>query len=457
MPESDTIAAVSTPVGVGAVSIVRISGPEAIPVVDASFRGRHMLAEVPPNSVHHGKIVDGEGHLVDEVLVSVFRAPHSFTGDDLVEIGCHGGMLVTAKVLEQILASGARQAAPGEFTKRAFLNGKIDLSRAEAIGELIASRSQRAMKTSLDQLEGRLSRHLERVKSDILGLCSLLELELDFSEEGVDLVPRAEVRGTIGRLRSDVLSLISSYESGRLAREGVSVVLLGAPNVGKSSIFNALLETDRAIVSPTPGTTRDSIEESIVLGGQLFRLTDTAGLRESVDVVEAEGIDRTKKRASRADIAIVVIDSAEDSTVPYNPAEIATEAKVLFAFNKMDLVRNGGMRKSVVLGPGHHAVDVSAKTGEGMDKLREELFSLAHLCGVSEEDSPKITSLRHRELLVKAERYLSNAEVALESGQNSEIIAFELRESLNSIGEITGEVTSDDILNNIFGKFCIGK
>ncbi len=457
MPESDTIAAVSTPVGVGAVSIVRVSGPDAIMLVDASFRGRQVLTEVPANSVHHGRIVDGKGHLVDEVLVSVFRQPHSFTGEDLVEIGCHGGMLVTARVLERVLACGARQAAPGEFTKRAFLNGKIDLSRAEAIGELIASRSQRAMKASLDQLEGKLFHHLDRVKSDILGLCSLLELELDFSEEGVDLVPQAEARGTIGRLRSDLSSLISSYESGRLTREGISVVLLGAPNVGKSSIFNALLETDRAIVAPTPGTTRDSIEESIVLEGQLFRLTDTAGLRESVDVVEAEGIDRTKKRASRADIAIVVIDSSEESTFPYDPAEIASEARVLFAFNKVDLVRNGGMRNTKDLGPGHHAVDISAKTGEGMDRLREKLVSLAHISGVSEEDSLQITSLRHRESLVKADKYLSNAELAVESGQNSEIIAFELREGLNSIGEITGEVTSDDILNNIFGKFCIGK
>jgi tRNA modification GTPase len=457
MSDSDTIAAVATPVGVGAVSIVRVSGPRAIILADASFRGRRRLDEAPANSVHHGKIVDGEGRLVDEVLVSVFRAPHSFTGENMVEIGCHGGMLVTAKVLERMVSSGARQAEPGEFTKRAFLNGKIDLSRAEAIGELIAARSQRAMRASLDQLEGKLSEQLNRIKSDILGLCSILELELDFSEEGVDLVPRSDIRTRIQRLRDDLSGLISSYESGRLAREGVSVVLLGAPNVGKSSIFNALLENDRAIVSPSPGTTRDSIEESIVLDGQLFRLTDTAGLRESVDVVEVEGIDRTRKRASRADIALFVIDSSEVSTLPYEPGAIASEAKVLFAFNKVDLVRNGSPRKSLDLGPGYHTVDVSAKTGEGMNLLRKELVSLAHLSGVSEEDSPRITTLRHRESLVKADKYLMNAVGTVESAQNGEIIAFELRESLDAISEITGEITSDDILNNIFGNFCIGK
>ncbi|MDH3253109.1 MAG: 50S ribosome-binding GTPase, partial [Ignavibacteria bacterium] len=250
MSESDTIAAVATPVGVGAVSIVRVSGPRAILVVDAAFRGHRPLVEVPPGSVHHGRMVDGDGLLADQVLVSVFRAPHSFTGENLVEIGCHGGMLVTAKVLELVLASGARQAKPGEFTKRAFLNGKMDLSRAEAVGELIAARSHRAMRASLDQLEGKLSERLNRVKSDILGLCSLLELELDFSEEGVDLVPRGEISARIGQIRLELSALINSFESGRLTREGVSVVLLGAPNVGKSSIFNALLDTDRAIVSP---------------------------------------------------------------------------------------------------------------------------------------------------------------------------------------------------------------
>ena len=457
---NDTVAAIATPVGEGAISIVRVSGADAISLADSVFEGRSGLSEAHGYTVHHGKLIRKDGSLVDEVLVTVFREPYSFTGENSVEISCHGGMLVTAKVLETLLAGGARQAEPGEFTKRAFLNGKMDLSRAEAVADLIASKSQRAIRASLEQLEGKLADQVGIMKAEIVNLCSLLELELDFSEEGIALVPGNEILHRITTVRGRIEELIRSYELGRISREGVSVVILGGPNVGKSSVFNSLLQNDRAIVSPVPGTTRDSIEESISINGILFRLSDTAGLRESGDMVEMDGITRTKSRAAKSDLAIVVVDVADrsDRIGIEQIKKVVAHEKVLVAYNKIDLL-NGDMDcfKRIGLSESDASVWVSAKTGAGMDSLRDGLAKLVMGTSSGNDDGVTITNLRHRNALARANDFLCNAHSAVQKGENGEIIAFELREAIGAISEITGEVTTDDILNNIFEKFCIGK
>ncbi len=345
----DVISAISTPIGVGGIGVVRLSGKDAVQVADKIFRGNVHLSNVPTHTAHFGHIANLEGNVIDEVVALVFKAPHSYTGENVVEISCHGGILVTRKMLQATLDAGARLAEPGEFTKRAFLNGQMDLSQAEAVADLIHSKTDAAHRSSLAQLEGTLSKKINQMRDELVNLCSLIEVELDFSEEDLEFVNRldfiAKTEGAIKELRS----LIESFEVGKMYREGVKVVIAGKPNAGKSSILNALLQEDRVIVSEIPGTTRDTIEESLAIGGVLFRLVDTAGLRDTVDRIEQEGVRRTEQQLSDADIVLLVVDSSEQvseaeslliARMLEDIEQIQGKVRCIVAMNKIDLVRN---------------------------------------------------------------------------------------------------------------------
>lgn len=344
MDSNSAIAAIATPMGVGGISVVRISGDGAFNIADKVFLGKSKLNDAPSHTAHFGKVVDYNGSFLDEVVAIVFRKPNSFTCEDIVEIDCHGGYLVTQKVLQRILSAGARPAEPGEFTKRAFLNGRLDLSQAEAIGDLIHSEGEAAYRSSIRQLSGELSRKIKSVRDELMNLASLLELELDFSEEDVEFADRRSLEERLHNAINILDELISSYSVGRLYREGVRVTIAGKPNAGKSSLLNALLQEDRAIVSEIPGTTRDTISESVSINGVLFRLTDTAGLRETLDHIEREGVERAQKEAGESDVVLLVIDYVADDyngndTLHMELADICERrnVKLVKVWNKIDL------------------------------------------------------------------------------------------------------------------------
>jgi len=460
--DHDTIAAIATPLGEGAIAVIRISGEHAVGTVDEVFRGHAKLQGVPGNTIHFGRVVDAAEKTVDEVLAAVFRSPHSYTGEDSVEISCHGGVFVANRVLETILRAGARQADPGEFTKRRFLKGKIDLSQAEAVADLIHARSEKALWVSIGHLQGRLSTRVSELKSELMHLCSLLEIELDFSEEGISIVARAEVLTRLQKLQRKVADLISSYEIGKRYRDGVLVVLVGKPNSGKSSIFNALLSESRAIVSPTPGTTRDYLEEALSIEGVLFRIVDTAGLREVSGFVESEGVARSKGLLSRADVVVVVLDSTVMSSreeALESVRDRRSDCQVVLAFNKIDLVRGSVARRDLISmeGSSWHEVRLSAKTGEGLDLLTQALVDSVGVGSSETESGLRVTSLRHVEAFRRVDRSIQQSISSHEAGMTSEFVALDVRRAVDALSEVTGEITTDDILNDVFGKFCVGK
>lgn len=452
------IAALATPPGEGAIAVIRLSGEQALEVADRVFRGSAPLASAAGYTVHYGHIVTSREARVDEVLALVFRAMHSYTGEDAVEFHCHGGILVSQEVLKALFAAGARQAEPGEFTRRAFLNGRIDLSQAEAVADLIAARSSRARAQSLQQLEGKLGRRIGELRGALLDLCSLLELELDFAEEGIDLVGKDEIRGKMEEVDARIRSMVETYEGGRIAREGVLVVLAGRPNAGKSSLFNALLGEDRTIVTSLPGTTRDTVEESIVIDGILFRLVDTAGLRRATDPIEAEGVDRTRHQVRYADIVLLVEDACEnvqDEEIENALHGLLEQQKLVLVFNKIDLLRGEEFHPPRVAGGSAHVISVSARTGKGLLELKSLLREIVSKDGIDPSESVVVTNKRHVDALQAARDSLR---LALDGiGQSNEFIALDIREAVSRLSEITGEVTTEDVLNSIFSRFCVGK
>jgi tRNA modification GTPase len=460
--DTDSIAAIATPAGEGAIAIVRLSGGNAFEIADRLFRGHIKLGKARGFTVHHGLILSPDGGTIDEVLATVFRSPHSYTGEDSVEFGCHGGMLVTEAVLDAVLRNGARPAQPGEFSKRAFLNGKMDLSQAEAVADLIAARSERARAASVQQLEGKLSQKVKALRTSLTELCALLEIDLDFSEEGLNVISRGEIEERIIDVHTLLRAMLESYEAGKIARDGVLVVLVGRPNAGKSSLFNALLKERRAIVTSMPGTTRDTLEEAISIGGVLFRLVDTAGLREAADQAEKEGVSRTFQQAEAADIILLV----EDVTHNVDATEIDSALKILLknqhlivAMNKSDLVlvEPDLGQYDAFFRRGARIVKVSAKTGEGLDNLRRMLFDAVTSGKIQTGQDVVLTSKRHQAVMMKAAEALSAAMETHRSGRSNEFIALDVREALSTLGEVTGDVTSEEILNNVFSRFCIGK
>jgi tRNA modification GTPase len=462
---TDTIAAVATPPGEGAIAVIRISGPEALQIGNRIFRGRRPLSTARGYTVHHGTIVNIAGQELDEVLATVFRGPRSYTGEDALEISCHGGLFVTNGVLNAALSAGARRADPGEFTRRAYLNGKMDLSRAEAVASLISSRSDRAHRASLEQLRGRLSGTVEEMKSGLKRLCALLEVDLDFSEEGISLIGKTEIDRKIREAKERLEHLAETFKTGKIYRDGVSVVIVGPPNAGKSSLFNALLKDSRAIVTPIPGTTRDYLEESVTLGGILYRITDTAGLRKSEDPIESEGIARSLSSVEIADIFIFVDETGSDNEerdVLIASLPITREQQLILVRNKVDLralesEKLPRIDRIELRGDFRTEISLSALSGAGVHALAEELVHTVGESELSAQETVSVISERHAESLLKGARSLGIALQSLNSGMTNEFVAFDIRESVSALAEITGEITSEEILNSIFGEFCIGK
>jgi len=457
-----TIAAIATPIGEGAISIIRVSGESAILKVASRFKGKQNLVKAKSYTAHLGKIINDQNNVVDEVICTVFRAPKSFTGEDTVEINCHGGIHVTYRVLECILETGVCPAEPGEFTQRAFLNGKLDLSQAEAIADLIRAQSDKARQTSVDQLEGALSKQIHVVREQLVQSLGLLELELDFSEEGIALIDKTKVENLFKLGIVEINQLIKTYKYGKVWREGVRVALVGVPNAGKSSLLNSLLQENRAIVTDVPGTTRDFIEEKMTIAGVLFRMIDTAGLRETEDIVEKEGVHKTWKIIKGSDILVLVHDSTKGITndeirfLETITRENKDYQELIIANNKIDLEDEKLSLKYIP--EKTLVIETSAINNAGIEKLKEALFkNVLDKTQAEGKESVIITNERHYSALLKAKESLVSALDSLRTGKSEEFIAVDLRMAIDTVGEIIGLVTTEDILNSIFSKFCIGK
>lgn len=446
----DTICAVITAYGIGAISIVRVSGQRALEVGDKIFIGKHKLSESPTHRIYYGRLINN----IDDVLVSVFRKPHSYTGEDSIEISHHGNFLITKKIIQLLIDNGVRLAEPGEFTKRAFLNGKFDLLQAEAVSEIIQSRSDIAVQSARKQLDGILSDKIREIKNYLVEVLGLLELELDFVDEDIELVDKNILIKKIKDTITLITELLTTYKTGRMIYEGINVLIIGKPNVGKSSLLNKILNDERAIVSEVPGTTRDVIKEEIFIDGTLFRFFDTAGLRMSTDIIEEEGIKRAIKLIEKADIIIHLVDyeSLKENLNDFNiDASNKTVIKVL---NKVDLI-DEKIRKE--LEKKSDLFLISALSGEGIDKLFELFKNYIYQNNLYSEDVAVISNVRHYNSLKNAKDALENAIVSLEEERSNEFIAIDLRKAANLMKELTGEITSEEILNSIFSKFCIGK
>jgi tRNA modification GTPase len=443
----ETIAAIATPPGEGALAIIRISGPQALAVADTIFRGTKSPFAVDERRVAFGRIIDSKNEVLDEVLLTVFHNPRSYTGEDLIEISGHGGSLVAARVLGAALDAGARMARPGEFTERAFLNGKLDLTQAEAVMDLISAGTSKSARAAAAQLEGRLGDEIQSLRGELLESVAHLEAFIDFPEEGIDPESGAALRKRMEGIAAHLSRLLSTANEGRLLREGITLALCGAPNAGKSSLLNRLLGIDRAIVSATPGTTRDTIEERASLGGYPFRVIDTAGLRETSDPVEHEGVERARHAAGNADLQIHLVD-ASDPSPSFEPL-FTNEMLVL---NKIDLVsERGGLPE---------ALTISCETGEGLESLIEAILSkVTGTRGSAGEGLPDGAAInaRHQECLRRAASSLNAAMALLGTGEPPELIAVELRSTLAAVGEVVGAAGTEEILGKIFSSFCIGK
>ncbi|MCB0528830.1 MAG: tRNA uridine-5-carboxymethylaminomethyl(34) synthesis GTPase MnmE [Lewinellaceae bacterium] len=480
---SDTIVALATPPGTGAIAVIRLAGPEAIALADRMFKGR-VLAGQATHTAHFGRIEDpADGKAVDEVLVTLFRAPRSYTGDDAVEISCHGSPYIQQEIIRICLQQGARLAQPGEFTLRAFLNGKIDLSQAEAVADLIASQSGAAHDVALRQLRGGFRTEISRLREELIHFASLVELELDFSEEDVEFANRSDLKALVEKIRQYTQSLLGTFRLGNALKTGVATVIAGRPNAGKSTLLNALLNEERAIVSDIAGTTRDTIEEALNIRGVQFRLIDTAGIREAQDAIEAIGVQRTMEKVREASVLCYVWDVAGGMTLADLFADLKKldheDVKLLVLCNKMD--RNPYFQAewlSDPLQPGIHPyllgdppadlsafagflsqeqiVPISAKHQQNIAFLKEKLFELV-VGGELEPDATIVTNARHYDALRRADESLGEVLDGLERGITGDFIAMDIRRALNFLGEITGEIGVEDLLGNIFGKFCVGK
>jgi len=454
---NDTIAAISTPFGEGGIGIVRLSGKNAMTIADRIFvspKGEKVPG-FPSHSIHFGRIgVPGKEEMIDEVLLTVMRAPRTYTAEDVIEINCHGGLVPLRRILELCLLEGARLAEPGEFTKRAFLNGRIDLSQAEAVVDIIKSESDASRKAAFEQLQGAFSREIKGARECLMDIMSQIELGIDFTEEDVDFTAFDRITADITEVRERLSVLLSTWGKGMVLRNGVKVVLCGKPNVGKSSLMNALLRHDRVIVTPVPGTTRDVVEEAINIGGVMVRLSDTAGIISTEDLLEMEGIRRSKQKIEGSDMALFIVDSSrplseEDERV----YELLKDKKKVIVMNKTDLSGETGVPDIRKHFGTEEVVMVSALTGKGLDKVEDAINKEILSSGEALPEGPIVTNLRHKEAL---ERSLEEIDKAL-AGRNGELMASDLKEASHHLGLIIGESVEKDILDRIFERFCIGK
>lgn len=470
--EKEPIAAIATPIGEGGIAVLRVSGRGSIEKVQQIFRGAD-LPNQASHTVHFGRIVDTDDRIVDEVLVSLFKAPKSYTGEETVEISCHGGILVTQKVLETILRTGVRAAEAGEFTQRAFLNGKLGLEQAEAVADLIHARSLKAVEAANQQLSGSLGVYIRQFRQQIIDATAMIELELDFIEEDVEFANKEALQKLLEELQKAIRELLHSYEAGRLIKDGIRTVLVGRPNAGKSTLLNALIGSERAIVTDIAGTTRDTVDAEWNYGGLLFRLIDTAGLRHTEDLVEAEGVKRSQKAVQEADVVVYL----KDVRTPFTEAEqkeiealqdSAPQTPMLFVTTQIDRMQPStadaqsehSLTQTITSDPdwsNYEHLQISVETEEGLDTLKdlvkEQAMQQAHYDGAS----LLVTSSRHRDALEKTLQHVDSALMGLANNLTGDFLSIDLRAALQQLGAITGEITNEDILDSIFSRFCIGK
>ena len=458
MYEQDTIAAIATPVGEGAVAIVRVSGPDAERIATSVFvRAQGKNGKLASHRLYHGRIQDPRSYkFVDEVLLAVMRKPRSYTGEDIVEVHCHGGTFVVRRVLELMLSQGARHALPGEFTKRAFLNGRLDLAQAEAVLDLISARTDKGIELALNQVGGGFSKWTRELREELLAILVQIEAAIDFPEEEIELLQRSDLIAKIERLRQKICDILISYEWGRLFRDGARVCICGRPNVGKSSLLNALLGEDRVIVTDIPGTTRDVIEESVNLDGLPVVLWDTAGIRETDDRIEQIGVNLSRRYLEKSEAVLVTLDGSESlAAADLALLESLNGKNALIVINKSDLpqrldvgeLKNRGFLQAMAF--------VSAKTGSGIEGLKEQLRNL--MAGCQEEPPIVLTNIRHKAALERRDKALSDALVSLAKSCPPELVAVELSEGREALEEIIGLINNEDILESIFKNFCVGK
>jgi tRNA modification GTPase len=446
---SETIAALATPIGIGAIALIRVSGDEAITKVDAIFKGKN-LTKQKSHTIHFGTIMDGET-IVDEVLISVFVAPHSFTKENSIEISCHGSPFIIRKILQLLVKQGVRMAKAGEFTQRAFLNGAFDLAQAEAVADLIASDSEASHKVAMNQMRGGFSMKLKALRDELIHFASLVELELDFAEEDVAFADMDQLKALIYNILAQLKPMIESFQYGNVMKEGIPIVIVGPPNVGKSTLLNAFFNEEKAIVTPIAGTTRDVVEDTIIIKGQKFRIIDTAGIRETTDFVEGIGIERSKEAIKKADVIVCLFTSESDKNqlqaiLRFIENEQAA-SKLLLVRNKIDL-------EKISIQTTENVIGISAAQKLNLDLLTDKIIEKV---SYNTQADTVVTNARHYEALIKTEEALQDVIKAIDSNITNDFVAQDIRLALFHLGEITGTVSVDDLLDNIFSKFCIGK
>jgi len=452
MNNQDTIIALSTPPGSGAIGVIRLSGPDAITLTNAVFSGKD-LEKQASHTLHFGLIKNGE-QIVDEVVTGLYVAPKSYTKENVVEISCHGSNYIIQQIINLLIDRGARAAKPGEFTLRAFLNGAFDLSQAEAVADLIASNSKASHDVAMQQMRGGFATELKALREQLIHFASMIELELDFAEEDVEFANREQLRNLVTKINHVLHRLISSFEMGNVIKNGVPIVIAGKPNVGKSTLLNALLNEERAIVSDIAGTTRDTIEDELNIGGIVFRFIDTAGIRDTADIIEALGVERTLEKMKQAKLIIYMADAAQDV------AEIEEQVRgleqlaipYLILINKADLIETAQRKAFEAL----NVVFISAKEKSGIEELKETLLEQVNLHHINTSET-LVTNIRHVEALKQTENALQRVLDNVDNPVTSDFLAMDIKQALHYLGEITGTVTTDDLLENIFTKFCIGK
>jgi len=450
---TDTIVALATPQGVGAISVIRLSGTDAIAITQSVFKGKD-LTQQPSHTIHFGTIHD-EDRIIDEVLISVFIAPQSFTTENAIEISCHGSSVIVKEIIKVLLKKGARLATPGEFTKRAFLHGRFDLAQAEAVADLINAETDNARQAALNQMRGGFSKEINKLREELIHFASLIELELDFGEEDVEFAKRSDLKKLIFQIQGYLTSLINSFDQGNVIKNGVPTVIAGKPNAGKSTLLNVLLNEEKAIVSDIAGTTRDSIEDEMILGGINFRFIDTAGLRETQDVIEALGVERTRDKMKKASLIIYLVDLANTTF-----EDISKEIEELNALgipfikvgNKLDAADPTLVEQLKQEG----FIFISAKHKDHIEALKEKILSLFEVANVKTGDV-MVTNLRHYQNLLQTNESLTRVLEGMDTSVTGDFLAMDIRQSLHYLGEITGSITTEDLLENIFSKFCIGK